>query len=531
MSSNEIAKTPIRSALESPPVLPGKSLPVNLTWVLVLALAILAVSLYLVPDGTALALAVAGLGLPCLWLVWRRPEIGLLGLVFLTSGFIPANTIDVRLPVGGLDARDLVFLAVGGLVLLRALLRHDLTVRWRWVGTALAVFWGLAGLSALYALFFRNVEPQWVFSELRPLAYYGTFFLVALAIRRRNQIMALLIGLFVLADLTAATLVIQELFGRDNPVLAAMTGGAWILFREDDPSIGFGGLRIIPPGHVLTYAVSIIAFCLLLSQDVRPLKRALLALQFIFLNAALVFTYSRAQWVASVIALALVALLLPSLSKVRLVRYGLAVTIALLIGYSLVGTEVQATVGDRPFVNAVAVRATSLLTPAETLESGSLQWRLFETDASMQSISQHPLLGVGLGGVYRDVTLLRGEAAAGYTGSLRFTRFVHNSYLYLAVKMGLLGLLAFGALALALLGSSWRRYAGEQDGQFKLATLGMLASLVGFLPWCVTQSHLLQTESTTVVGLLAGMMAGMSYLAALPSATQGLESAPAVGEQ
>lgn len=505
-------------------MLPGKSLPVNLTWVLVLALAILAVSLYLVPDGTALALAVAGLGLPCLWLVWRRPEIGLLGLVFLTSGFIPANTIDVRLPVGGLDARDLVFLAVGGLVLLRALLRHDLTVRWRWVGTALAVFWGVAVLSALYALFFRNVEPQWVFGELRPLAYYGTFFLAALAIRRRNQFVALLVGLFVLADLTAGVLIVQQFFGLENRLLAAMTGGAWNVWQADSAYGGFGAVRIIPPGHVLTYAMAIVAFCLFLATPTRAFWRFGLALQFVYLNFALVFTYMRAQWVASAIALALAVMLLPLAGKLRLARYGLSVVLVLLFAYGIVGDEIERTLQDKPFFTTVTTRATSLVTLTETLNSDSLQWRLFETDESLRSISQNVFLGVGLGNAYRNPTNLPPEGANGYRSGFRLTRFVHNSYLYLAVKMGLPGLVAFGLVAVALLASSWRRYIRERDGQLKLVALAIMASYAGFLSWCVTQSQLMQVESTAVIGLLAGMMAGMSYLAASAGPDQGADA-------
>jgi len=512
MSSSEMVTTPIKRGIGPFPVRPGKLLPIMLACVLVLALGLLAAGLYLAPDVAAPALAVLGFGIPILWLVWQRPEFGLLALVFLTSGFIMPNAIDVRLPIGGLDARDLTLLGLGGLVLVQALLRHEFALPRRWVGTTLVVFWVLAISSALYGWLSQGVEPQWVFGELRPLAYYATFFIAALTIRTRNQLVTLLIGLFILADLTAGVLIFQEFLGGSNLILAAMTGGAWNIYRAADPSTGFGAVRMIPPGHVLTYAMSIIAFCLVMSPDSRPLWRAGLALQFVYLNLGLLFTYTRAQWVASAIALALAVILLPRLGKARLIRYGLGLVVALLLGYSLFGGDVQEALKDRPFFTTLTTRAMSIFTPSETLESSSLEWRLFETDESLRSISEHPLLGVGLGGVYRNVTLLRGEAAAGYRGYLRFTRFVHNSYLYLAVKMGLPGLLAFLVFAAALLAMCWRQYARTRDALHGSLALAILTALVGFLAWCVSQSHLLQPESTAVVGLLAAIVASMPHI-------------------
>jgi O-antigen ligase len=155
------------------------------------------------------------------------------------------------------------------------------------------------------------------------------------------------------------------------------------------------------------------------------------------------------------------------------------------------------------------------------LESYSLRWRLYETDEGLRSISEHPLLGVGLGSAYRDVTLLNGDALRAYRGFLRFTRFLHNSYLYLGVKMGLPGLLAFCAFALAFLATGWRQYRRLHDEHLRLIVLALLAGFVGLLSWSFTQSHLLQTESTAVVGLIAGLIAIAAALERSGAATAG----------
>ena len=59
---------------------------------------LLGLSLYFLPELTALALGIAGIGLPIIFLVWIRPEFGLLGVVFLASSessYVTGTTIDV----------------------------------------------------------------------------------------------------------------------------------------------------------------------------------------------------------------------------------------------------------------------------------------------------------------------------------------------------------------------------------------------------------------------------------------------------
>ncbi|MBI4300257.1 MAG: O-antigen ligase family protein, partial [Chloroflexi bacterium] len=148
-------------------------------------------------------------------------------------------------------------------------------------------------------------------------------------------------------------------------------------------------------------------------------------------------------------------------------------------------------------------------TPGQTLESYSLQWRAFETEEALRSISQNPFLGVGLGNAYRDVTLLQGEASSLY---YRFTRFVHNSYLYIGTKMGIPGIVLFVLFSLAFLGRGWQVWRRTSDSQMKLVVLGMLAGFVGILAWSASQSHLLQTESTVVIGLIVGTVASVRQM-------------------
>jgi O-antigen ligase len=236
--------------------------------------------------------------------------------------------------------------------------------------------------------------------------------------------------------------------------------------------------------------------------------------QFTFLNLGLLLTYTRAQWIASVVALGLSMVMLPGAARRRLVRAIPALVLVLTACVTPFAAGVQLPGGVGAFVTAVASRATSTLTPDQTLGSPSLQWRLFETEQALRSLAAAPQ-GVGLGNTYRSVTTLAGEAA-GYQGTEPLNRFAHNSYLYIAVKTGLLGLAVFVWFCLAFVASSWRLLHRLPEGRYRWLTIAAMASFVGIMQWSLTEANFMQTGSTVVVGLMVGVVACAARAASEP---------------
>jgi O-antigen ligase len=474
-----------------------------------LFLAILAVGLYVATDQTVRAMVGIGLGLPLLWLIYRHPEFGILLLIFLTCNFVPRDVISVRLLGGGLDVRDLMLMGMLGLGILYGMKSRNLTIPWWPVSGPMLMFIGVGFFSLLYALLYQRVERNWAFSEFRPLMYYLTFFAVAWIIVHHSRLVILLVGLFLLADLTSTIILMQQFLGKQNALLAVMSNnGAWYV-RDAEASGGFGSIRIVPPGHALTFVMSIVAFCFMPLRTQPWRRRAFFVFQFIYLNIGLLFTYTRAQWVASVVALTLLIILLPLAEKVRIMRSLLIILLTFSFIYGLFGAQIQQTVSNANFIDALSERALSLFTLDQTLETNSLEWRVLETKEAFKAATQHPIIGVGLGNTYREPFLLQGEDSSPARRSplgVRFTRFVHNSYLYLAVKMGMIGILSFICFALAFLLSGWRMYTRIVNEQYRHLTLAIIASFVGFLLWAGSQSHLLQVESTVVVGTMIGLI-------------------------
>lgn len=469
-----------------------------------LVLALLAAGLYLVPTYAAYGLALLGLGAPLLLLLWSRPEFGLLALILLTSSFVPANVVDLRLPIGGgLDLRDLALIGMLGLLVFRGLAHKSLRIPWWPVGLPLFLFLNMAVFSASYALAFQGVESNWALGELRNVIYYAVFFLTAWSIQGRRQLVTSVIGLFLLADLVAGVLLLQQLLGPNNAILAAMSGTHWHLWEQATGSSAFGTLRIVPPGHVLMYVMMIVAFCLMVFAPKTAGLRAILGLEFLFLGIGLFLTYTRAQWAASIVVLGLIAIIRLPAYKASLIRYLIVCVSVLLIALPAIG-GLQPIIEENSTLNVLTAR----------MSENTADWRVFETEKALLSISQNPILGVGLGNSYRGLTLMGGEAQGWWSaGGLaagevsRFTRYIHNSYLAIAVKMGPPALVTFLWFCIAYAVCGWQLYRNLVDRQLKGLVVALTTSFFGLMAWAVLHSHFVETESTSVVGLMAGLLA------------------------
>jgi O-antigen ligase len=153
------------------------------------------------------------------------------------------------------------------------------------------------------------------------------------------------------------------------------------------------------------------------------------------------------------------------------------------------------------------------------MQSDSLQWREFENGKAFEAILRQPLLGVGLGGRYRELTTFQGESLGYWTRGSQaadqitlFTRYVHNSYLAIAVKMGIPGLITFMWFCIAFLVNSWKIYQDLLDTELRGMVLGVIAGFTGMLIWSFYHAHLIKPESTPVIALMTGLVAVINYM-------------------
>jgi O-antigen ligase len=458
-------------------------------------LAVLFFGLVLFPWYTLGAMLLFALGVPAMVLAWHYPEFALVGLIFLGSRLLDPRFIEIRLPVGGgIELPDIALLGLTGVSLLRNVRKGQPVLPRSWVMVPFVALSWLAVFSAALSVLLRAVEVSWALAELRGFAYYATLLLVMWNIRERAQLLRLLTGLYLIGLFIVMIMLIQQFVGP-VPLFAGQDNTSWQIIGQT----GGGVTRIRPPAHVLLYFISILSF-VQAAYTRHPLGKAVMFGLAIFLNLALLLTFTRSQWVASGLAMGLALLAFPSQARTTLLL--LAAAIALAVGGLVVAQqdEFETFLGEVNFATPLVERVESIFELGETLNSYSAQTRYFQTYAAIDSIKANPVLGVGLGNTYRGLT--SEEANSRYT---RFLRFIENSYLYMTTKMGLPALLIFGALAVAVVFSAWRNYRRVTDPFLQGVILACLVSFIGLVVWAFNHPLFMLPEYTIMVGAIIGI--------------------------
>ncbi|MDC6166639.1 O-antigen ligase family protein [Paucibacter sp. XJ19-41] len=198
---------------------------------------------------------------------------------------------------------------------------------------------------------------------------------------------------------------------------------------------------------------------------------------------ALYVNFGRALWIWSVAALFL-CLFFVGAKRATL----MLISLTIIGGVGTVGLSIF-----KPSIaNSISERIFSIAD--EGGNRTSLGWRKLENEAASSRIASSPVFGVGLGGEYRK-----------WVPELRLfeehTRYVHNSYLFMALKVGLPATVSI----LWLIFMSWRagyRSLGStkaEDLPLKTAALVTLPAVLGL---CFTQPELMNSFSIIFLSAL-----------------------------
>jgi O-antigen ligase len=396
-------------------------------------------------------LAAGAIGAVC---VWALPLLGMIALLALTAGVFPAGQSSaLETPWGGFQVTDvvLVVLICRVVVALRRRATHEAPLS----EGAILVVLGLAVVSCAQAVLLRGTPARWALSEVRPLAYLAVAFVIprigpAGDWARWWGRVIVAIGLAV-----AVLALVQHLRGTTTGV---MPEGGRVTYLETIE--GTGVVRVARVRAQGTPFVILGLFYCISRLAVGTAAWPVLLAVSGFLGLQMILTFSRNLWVSVALGLVVAITSLP-MRVLRTVIMACAVLLLLGVFAALVGrvTETEYLTLDR----VVTERALSLF-HARTLESSQIQGRLQEARLAWPVIASNLLAGIGLGTPYLE-HLVWGQ---GETLS-----YMHNGYLAVLLKMGVLGLVAFAVLLVRTLRDSWKLGTG--------AHMEWGASLLGFV--------------------------------------------------
>ncbi|WP_157256657.1 O-antigen ligase family protein [Methyloversatilis discipulorum] len=364
-------------------------------------------------------------------IAWRIPDLALVLLAAVSFGLIP-DFILPSIPIAGgaLRAEDLGLFSLFALLVVKnlqgsykfaALVAKPIAV------VAPLVLVSL--ISAMLAIIYAKSGIKDVFNEARNYAYWLYLPLIPLAVRREEEFHRFTKLLFALAMIIAVAMIFQSTTG----VKITTRGQFSELWNVSDSVAGI--TRSTTPGMFLM-AGSLL--WLLVAYALGEIKFSILfAISVLILLGGIVVGFGRGLWVSLAIGFVLAGLvnLTPRYLKTLFV---LGLLFSVLSAVSVIAKP--------ELLEAVVKRATSF---TEEFERGtSLERRKVENQFAINAFLGNPLEGVGLGGRYKPYGV---DSAAWEAES----RYIHNTYLHAAAKMGLPGLIALVFAILYLLHSGW----------------------------------------------------------------------------
>lgn len=413
-----------------------------------------------------------------------RPEYALLALVALTCGLVHPAVVP-RLPVlgGSLAAADatLVMLALYTLWALATQARQPPSAPVagaRLLGISLGLFGLCLTIALVTSISLRDIIVSHVLGETRDLLYLITLPIALVILRPPQRQDRFVIGLVVLGCLFSVGQVLQGVF--NIPVFGEHGISVLETLGQQDASTS----------RATTLGLNVIVFSLLLTVAAyalgsigKPLFLMVAGLLFV----GIVLTFGRTTYAAVLICGLLVVWWL---NKKRLLQLALMLVVVVALGSAL-----AAYLRPQSFA-AVYYRLTSI---GEEIDHGySAQWRFWEAEAMLPLIKEHPLIGVGLGADYKG--------ASGSTLRPELNRYVHNAYLYMAGKMGLLALFFF-LLMIACVFAIGRRLALSPASPWsRIVGAASAAMMIRFLIASITEPHLMSDYGVIVIAVSGALV-------------------------
>ncbi len=426
----------------------------------------------------SMALGVVGVGLVLL-LAFRAPVVHMLALIFLTA--VVPLTIQSHFGSGSGGSEGSTGAIPSDVLLLTGLARAVWVLPREPLDTRGCIALGLtltflagATLQLVHAMSLgRSISG--VGGEFRVLLSFGTV-LMALPLlsdpRTRRRLLDGLVAIGVLLGLWGVAQFVLGIRFELPPDL----GGGVATFETAGRVIGLFAFPI----------AALVALAVLVSGTVRSRSMRLALLAVLILNlAALVLTFERSFFVATVLGVLFILIRAPRRQRLRLLAWAPVGFLTVFIALAVLAPSV---------LSAFETRLSSL---SEYQTDPSVTYRVAESRMVSAEIAQHPLTGSGLG-----AAILIGRPGTNVPPAPR--RYVENGYLWLAWKLG--WLVAGALLLLLLLCILWPRRRREEE-LFAATRLGAQAAL--FTLALVTASFASFTEIaiTPTLGLLIALCA------------------------
>jgi hypothetical protein len=442
-------------------------------------------------ERSGLLYGLLALSLPAVLLVLKYPRVAIYACAFL----LPFNIIggewgDSTLVSVTKVALNLLLIAALGCTALSGPARYAWLFRTR-LGVALLAWLAAIGLGAIIGLVGNENRSDWI-RESNWMSFYAFAAAVGTLVHERRDVRRVIWAAVAGAAVIQAFAFYRLATGQRYERLDSWTAGA-TFFRAPFSS-----------ATLFVLFLSIAAVLLLAARKQLTWKRQIPLLSAVTaFGGGLMASMGRSLWLSAVVG-GLAIVLLSEWNR-RTLRAAVYSVLGIVLALLLVAAVDRLSPSSSG--NWTANAAAFMVSLSE--DSASTTGRKVEWDHALDMWSQSPVLGAGFGAPFPVVE---------YSLVPLDKFYMHNSYLNVLAKCGLVGLLALVALVLGTVVSGVRTLrSGHVDLFDRIILTAVVASLVQMMTLSLFSPVITTTDSVFFFAMLIGLTAAMSRTIQDPS--------------
>lgn len=388
-------------------------------------------------------------------MLFKVPELLLLAMLAYTSGLIPSQFNPyINLGVGHFQISDLILISLLGVAGFRIFTERDFQFRKTPLDIpiilyCLAVFWGIYTSVTQY-----ETKFSYTTYEARIMLTYSVFFVVTQLLRKPEQLKRLIIGIFIVGVVVSALMILQAITGFNLSFVPSS------YFRASSLT------RAYHPGFYAVF-ITMMMFISLLAVRKTGIRTLALWLAIFILGLSITISLGRNIVFSTLIAIVTLVILLRGEERRRLILSILAIVFIAVSLFSVINV-LKPSSALLAYPRALMGRIFNLVETDPFSPDETLLWRVEETGYAWNQIKVHPFVGIGLFNFYRP-PFFDGDTLQTY---------IHNGYLWIWLKTGLIGLIPFLCFILGFVLHGFLSWKKIPDPFLRSVTLG--ASLIIF---------------------------------------------------
>jgi O-antigen ligase len=404
---------------------------------------------------------------------WKLPEYSALILLAGLAGVFPSQIVGHTSTLIGISALVIV---VG----IKYFGKRD-----QWAPVIRPLIWPyiallfMVGVGTARALLYQTTAQNHVFDEVVPFLYWLLFPVIALSLDSPRRLKSFLIVTVVLGTYIAVGQIIQAIFQ-----VQLFFGGRFEIAETLGREYA-GVARSITPGTFVLLFGLLVCVALYIGRAGRLALIPLIAL-FVL---GLMFTFGRTLMGVTLLVMLWMGWMLGAGRIIKLGIAGVIVGAVAIGGLAVLKPEIYYAMADR--VSSVET---------EIRGGRSLNYRYVENRTALAQIEQSPLFGIGLGRDYRQgISEVLENVDVG-------SRYIHNGYLYVLLKQGVITFLMYAWFYAAALMYARATFKGLHEPQDRAVVVAVFALMLMPILTSLTRPDWVTPASTAVYALCLGLL-------------------------